>query len=236
MIAPRWLLWTSGIGLLALAILLPLRVALDLAGLDRLGFTARQVAGTIWYGRIGNLTLRSQDLGTFDVSVGPTALLLARLDMRFRRLDELHGALTGSVRSGWGVRGIEKLTGSITASQLFAPLPVARLDFQDTTILFRGGTCRTAEGTIVARLAVPASLAAIAGDFRGPVTCEGERVRAQLSSVSGRERIEFTVAASGRYRAWISVRRADLATATALRIAGFRDSPDGLSLSASNQL
>lgn len=236
MMAPRWIVWTSGIGLLALAILLPLRIALDLAGLDRLGFTARQVAGTIWYGRIGNLTLRNQDFGTFDVTVAPANLLLARLDMRFRRLDELAGTLTGSIRSGWGVRGVEDLTGSIPAAQLFGPLPLDRLDFQGATILFSEGSCRRAEGTIVARLAVPATLAALAGDFKGAVTCEGERVRAQLSGASGRERIEFYVTSNGRYRAWISVRGADVPTAAALRSAGFRDGQDGLSLSTSNRL
>ena len=236
MIAPRWLIWTSGVGLLAFVMLTPLRVALEMAGLDRLKFTARQVAGPIWYGRIGNLTLHNQDLGTFDVHVAPAALLLARLDMRFRKLDELQDGLTGSIRAGWGVRGVENLTGRVTAAQLFAPLPIDGLHFQDTTILFQNGSCTRAEGTIVARLAIPAKLPWAAEEFKGPVTCDGERVRAALSSSSGRELIEFYISSSGQYRAWISVRGADPASATALRLAGFRDGPDGLSLSTSSRM
>ncbi|HYI42845.1 MAG TPA: hypothetical protein VD768_04400 [Sphingomicrobium sp.] len=53
-----WVPWLSGILAIALVGLFPLRVALGSSDLERIGFTARQVAGTIWYGRIGSLNLR----------------------------------------------------------------------------------------------------------------------------------------------------------------------------------
>ena len=62
----RWLAWTIGIGLLAMIGMFPLRAALSLSKLDRIGFTARQVAGTVWYGRIGEFQLRRQPLGTHE--------------------------------------------------------------------------------------------------------------------------------------------------------------------------
>ena len=95
----RWLLWSSVIGLIALVLLMPLRVALPASDLQQMGLSARQVAGTIWYGRIAELMLGRQLLGTFDVRLDPAALLLGRIAMPFERLDAAQGPLTGVLRA-----------------------------------------------------------------------------------------------------------------------------------------
>ncbi len=79
----RWAVWTTGIALIAMLLLLPLRIALSAADLGSLGMSARQVGGTIWGGRIGELMLGRQLLGTFDVRLDPAALLLGRIAMPF---------------------------------------------------------------------------------------------------------------------------------------------------------
>lgn len=234
--AYRWIVWTGVITLLAALLLMPLRVALAAADLERLNLSARQVGGSIWNGRIGDLTLGRQLLGTFDVSIDPAALLLGRVSMKFDRLESLQGPLAGTLRSGGSVRGFENLTGRLPASGLFAPVPVEALDFDRTTILFDGGRCARAEGRISARLGVQLGPIDLSRGFSGPVSCEGERVRARLATPSGLERLEFYVDRNGRFRSWLTIRNAPPETAAALSLFGFSSGPDGMTLSVSNSL
>jgi general secretion pathway protein N len=235
MIAPRWLVWTLGVGLLALVLTVPLRVALGAADLERLNLSARQVAGTIWNGRIGDLTLGRQLLGTFDVRLDSGALLLGRTKLRFDRLDSLQGPLTGALHTG-GTAGVEELTGRLAVGNLLAPVPVNSISFEDTTIVFQGGRCIRADGRLTATLAIRLGPLDLARGFTGNVTCDGERVRARLASPSGGELVEFYIGQNGRYRAWLTIRDAPGPIAAALAIYGFRPSAEGLTLSVSNAL
>jgi len=81
----RLIFWFAGIFALGLLVLLPMRTVLG--RLADQGFTARQVAGTIWYGRIGELTYHGRRLGTFEAAVDPLALLTGALKLNFHRLD-----------------------------------------------------------------------------------------------------------------------------------------------------
>ena len=94
----RWTIWFSALLLLSLLALLPLRIALG--GLVDQGFTARQVAGTIWYGRVGELSLRARRLGTFEVRLDPGPLLLGAVELGFRRIDDPNGSLDGTLIAG----------------------------------------------------------------------------------------------------------------------------------------
>ena len=72
----RWIVLAAALALLAVIALFPLRLALGLSDLESIGFTARQVEGSIWSGRIGELHMRSQPLGTLDVALDPLGLLV----------------------------------------------------------------------------------------------------------------------------------------------------------------
>ncbi len=50
--------------LLGFILFLPMRVALGLAGLERLGVAARDVRGTVWSGRIDQLMLGDMPMGS----------------------------------------------------------------------------------------------------------------------------------------------------------------------------
>lgn len=226
----RWLVWTGGIGLLAFIILMPLRVALPASDLQQLGLSARQVAGTIWYGRIADLMLGRQLLGTFNVRLDPGALLLGRVAMPFERLGSLEGPLTGVLRAGGSLRGVERLNGSLAAGNLLGAAPIDSLEFRDTTILFRGGRCEEARGQVSARLAIRLGPIDLDRGFTGPVSCEGERVRARLASPAGTERIEFFVSSQGQVRGWVSIRSPFPGLDAILGSYGFRTGPDGLTL------
>lgn len=232
----RWAIWTAGIAVLAVLLLFPLRAALPQDDLAELRLTARQVAGSIWYGRIGDLTLDRQLLGTFDVRLNPAALLLGRVEMRFERIGSLQGPLTGGLRAGGQTRGVEDLSGRMPAASLLAPLPIETLDFSEATILFRNGVCSEARGRVTARLGMQLGPIDLSRGLSGPLQCEGERVRARLASESGAELLEFYVSSTGRLRGWITIRNPAPDVTAALAIFGFQPGPGGLTLSVDGRL
>lgn len=231
---PRWLLWVFGVLALAMIALFPLRIALGLSDLERIGFAARQVGGTIWYGRIGELHLRSQPLGTFEVQLDPLPLLLGHVNMRFNRMDDPQGVLEGRLVAG-SSRGVKGASGRIATGAMFAPLPIEALELSDVTLLFRGGECSEASGRVTPVIASPIPGLQFSG-LTGTVQCDGPRARVTMLSPSGNERVEFYVQSSGRYRGWLSVRDAPPAVAMGLGLLGFRPAPEGLSLSVDGQL
>jgi general secretion pathway protein N len=229
----RWLLWSAVIGLIALIALFPLRTALGLSDFRRIGFTARQVAGTIWYGRIGDLQLRSQPLGTFEVQLNPVALLLGKISMTFNRMEDPNGVLKGRLIAGLS-RGVEAVDGRLQVGDMFAPLPVRALDFRDMTVRFQGGRCVEAKGKVTPVIAAPVPGFDFAG-LTGAIECDGERARVRMAP-GGRQSIEFYVHSSGSYRGWITVRDLAPPLAGALGLVGFKPTSEGMTLSVDGQL
>lgn len=231
----RWTAWTLGIALLAAIALFPLRVAITLTDMSRIGLSARQVAGTIWYGRLGELHLVNRPLGTFEVALSPAALLFGKASMRFHRLDGLDGPLDGRLVVG-ARRGVIGVTGRIAIGDLFAPLPVAGLELRDMTVLFRGGRCVEAGGEIVPVIVIPVAAVEFGSGLRGAVRCDGARARVTMVGSGGRERFEFYVHSSGAFRGWISVRGTSPAIALRLSLVGFKPTAQGMTLSVDGQL
>lgn len=231
----RWMIWTGGILLLASVALFPLRVALGMSDMERMGFTARQIAGTIWYGRIGELHLRSQSLGTFEGELDPTALLLGNVSMRINRMDSPDGVLTGQLIAGFR-RGLKDADGRVTVGAMFAPLPIETLELKGATLLFRDGRCVEAGGSVTPLIALPAPGLNLGLNFTGRLECNGDRVRVRSLSASGKEVFEFQANAGGSYRARISIRDATPEVGAALTLFGFKQSGQGLTLSTRGRL
>ena len=228
----RWSLWFGALLLLSLLALVPLRVALG--GLVDQGFTARQVAGTVWYGRIGELSLRARRLGTFEVRLDPGPLLIGAVNLGFHRMDDPNGNLDGTFVAG-STRGIRSTSGRLAIAGLVGKLPVDTLQLDGVTMLFRGGQCAEASGRVIMLVAAP--LPGLGGvQYQGAPRCEGERVRFVLAGPSGAGEVEFYLRSNGELRAWLRVPRGDPATAAALSAAGFRESPEGWVLSAEGRL
>ena len=227
----RWTLWFATLLLLSLLALVPLRVAVG--GLVDQGFTARQVAGTIWYGRIGELSRRARRLGTFEVRLDPGPLLIGAVHLGFRRMDDPNGALDGTLVAG-STSGVRATSGRLAIAGLAGQLPLDTLQIDGVTILFRGERCAEASGRVTMLVAAP--LPGLGGaQFQGSPRCEGERVRFVLAGPAGAE-VEFFVRANGELRAWLRLPPTDPAAAAALSAAGFRESGQGWVLSAEGRL
>jgi general secretion pathway protein N len=231
-VSRRFIFWFAGILALGLIALIPLRMALG-RFVDQ-GFTARQVAGTIWYGRIGELNFKVRRLGTFEVGLDPLALLTGAVKLNFHRLDDPQGVLDGALVSGLS-RGIRNTTGRIGVAGLFGALPVDAIELQDVTVLFKGQICARASGQATLILASP--LPGVDGvTLRGSPRCEKERVRFVLSTPSLAGKLDFYVRSSGDYRAWFQVRGAQPDQAASLATAGFTAAAEGMMLSVDGKL
>ncbi len=231
----RWILAIAGIAIVAVIALFPLRLALGLSDLQSIGFTARQVEGSIWSGRIGELHMRSQPLGSLDVALDPFSLLIGNISMGFNRLDNPDGPLEGRLVAGV-TRGLIDTSGRIAVGDMFAPLPIAALELDKVTIKFRDGHCEQAAGRVRPIIAAPLPGLTFDAGLAGVVECDGQRARVRMVTPSGAERLEFYVRDSGDYRGWMSVRNNQPDIAGALSAFGFRPSPQGMTLTVDGRL
>jgi general secretion pathway protein N len=231
----RWIIVSVVVAVLAIVAFFPLRLALGLSDFKSIGFTARQVEGSIWSGRIGELHMRSQPLGTVDVALDPFALLIGNISMTFSRLGSPEGPLDGRLVAGF-TRGLIDTSGRIAVGDMFAPLPIAALELDKVTIKFRDGRCEQASGTVRPIIAAPIPGLTFDPGLAGTVQCDGPRARVGMATPSGAERLEFYVSDSGQYRGWMSVRNSQPDIAGALSLFGFRPSPQGMTLTVDGRL
>lgn len=229
----RWTIWVIGLFLMGLLLFLPLRIMIG--RLADHGFTARQVAGTIWYGRIGELHLQGQRLGTFEVELSALALLTGSVEMAFSRMGDPEGPLIGSLISGTK-RGVRATSGRVAVAGLFGSLPLDTIQFDEATILFRDTDCVEARGRLTAFVTGGLPGTAVGNGLTGSARCEAGRVRLTMTSANGDHKVELLVRPDGGYRGWMIVRNLAPDAGAALATAGFKSSSEGMMLSVDGRL
>lgn len=235
MITRRWIVFSLVLFLLALVTLFPLRLAMDAAlGRDAL-LSARQVAGTVWSGRVGDAMIGDERLGTFDVTLHPLPLLIGRTEVAVERLSDPDGPLTGRFFLSGPSEGVASLSGRVGIASLVAPLPIEALRFDEVDALFDGETCKKASGTVIA---VPAAAVAfLTGELSGPVSCaEDGRAEVVLAGPRGGEEIVLLVDAYGNVEASLAIGGAPPALGDLLRSYGFEQGDRGWLLSSRGTL
>ncbi|CCW18920.1 General secretion pathway protein N [Sphingobium indicum BiD32] len=207
--------------LFGLFIFLPMRVALGLAGLERLGVAARDVRGTVWSGRIDQLMLGDMPMGSVRAGLSPVALLTGRARFDIARTKGLADDIAGALTVGFGRIGVDDVSGAVPLGRTFAPLPIASLQMEDVSAYFTGDRCGHAEGRVRARMAGQFPGLNLSQGFSGAVACDGDALLLPLASQSGMETITLRIWRSGRYSATMRVETADPALASSLGQAGF---------------
>ncbi len=155
--------------------LTPLRFAISLANLEASGLTSSAVHGSVWNGRLDDLTMRGARLGDFNVAASPLSLLTGSPKLTFRSNGPI---LEGAVAAGADGAVFTNLRGQLALTQLDPQAPSgAVLTFFDTDLDLAGNACRTASGQ--ARIVGMAS--AGLPDMSGPISCETGRLRLALA-------------------------------------------------------
>lgn len=192
----RHVLWIA-LFAVAAALMLPLRLVVDLAGVDRLGLSAREVRGPVWAGRMMQARWRTIPLGDLDAALSPVQLVVGRARIDLAAADGLRGAISLSRNSA----GLDDVTGKFPANGLFEGLPLGEIAATDLSVRFAGGACERAEGQVRATLATPLPGISLAQGMAGRARCDGTELLLPLQGASGMERLDIRLFADGRWQA-----------------------------------
>lgn len=218
--------------LATLVALFPLRLALSLLDLDRIGVSARTVSGSIWAGRLEDVAAAGVPIGTVEARLSPLELLLGRARIDVRRPTNATGAemLSGAVTVSRNSLGVVDVTATVPLAAALAPLPVASVVLTGLNVRFDDGVCTRANGTARALLNGSIAGVALAQGLSGNAACDGRYVRIPLNSQSGQERLDLRVAVDGEYVADLIAVQPASDRVVALTALGFEETPGGYRL------
>lgn len=205
--------------LFAIVALLPLRFAVTTLGLDRGGFAAREVEGSIWTGIFREAQWNGSALGDLRARLATLPLLAGRARVELRGTAGAPG-LDGALVATRHTLGIADMTARIAAPGFLAPLPIASLDLSDLDASFSDAGCLSAKGGVSATFATSAGLP-LAAAFSGTARCEGGSLFLPLHSPDGAQTAEIRIYPGGRYAVRLTLLPSGGASDAALAAAGF---------------
>lgn len=193
-----WLAFALALGA-AIVLQWPLRSLLSATGIERSGFSAGLVRGSLWSGRIDRTQWRGMELGHLHASLAPLPLLLGRTDLALRG-ESARGVLLGGRHQG--VRDLQDSWQLPPLHALAGLRPTLRAE--SVHVEFARGRCIVAEGNLRVDWADPPA-AGLLPAMQGSPTCEGGRMRLRLVA-NGTEpaavpTLQLELAADGSYRA-----------------------------------
>lgn len=218
--------------LIVLAVLLPLRLAIALLGLEAEGVTARSVSGSVWHGRIQDLNVGGVGLGSVDAALSPWHLLAGQARIAVARSADAAalGPVNGAIVVSRNTRGVVDLTATVPLAAVLAPLPIGTVTTDGLSVRFDSGVCTRAAGSVRAALSGSFAGIALAQGLSGAATCDGRYLRLPLVSQSGQERLDLKVAATGEYIADLIAAGPTADRVPALAALGFQAGPGGYRL------
>lgn len=227
----RWVFLGLAV-LVGLIATVPLRAGAGLAGLDRLGLSAKRLGGVIWYGQIVDGRLGPLPIGQMAVRLKPLPLLLGRASLAFagtpRVVAPTETGLSGTVTGTRNTLSLADVTGTLEAGALGTGLPVGLVTFTDFAARWEADVCAEAAGRVRVDLTGPVAGLPL-GSLSGTPRCDGEALVLPLAGGSGRERLDLRIAPGGT-TATLVVAGPEPALIPALTGAGFRQTAAGYAL------
>ena len=211
----------------ALVVLLPLRVAAGWFDMGGKGLAAREVEGSLWFGRLREAQFGPVQLGDVDARLNVLPLFLGRARLSLHRDAAAGGALDGALLVSRHRFGIEDLTGQLGTGTLFSPLPITSLDLSDVSVHFEDERCESAEGQVRAGLAGDVVGLGMPASLSGTVRCQNGAAMLPLAGQSGAEQLNISFEANGRWRAEVVLRPTDAVIIQRLTAAGFSPGAGG---------
>lgn len=214
-------------------LLLPLRFVVGLIGGGQF-FAIRSVEGTIWHGRLNDLSIDGVTLGDFSAAVRPLSLLSGAAKVRL-------GSITGEPASATLVAsprhyGAEAVNLRLVLPGAFDPLPIDAIELKEASVLFSSQGCESAQGTVRVMLAGNLGGITLGQQLLGTPRCDGNILSIAMVSQSAMERITLRIAPDGQYNATLAIRASDAAMAAKLNAAGLRETASGHIVDISGRL
>ena len=216
---------------------LPLRLAVSMAGLDGSGFSAREVSGSVWNGRIEGAQLGPFPLGDLDAGLRVLPLLTGRVLMDLERPPAAgdHGLVATVGKAGNSLL-VQDLSTILSVGSQLAPLPASAIDLQAVSIAFAGGRCQSASGQV--RVSLDANIPGLnlKQGLLGKAECRDGVLVLPLQSASGMEQLTLKLEGNGFYTARLFLSGSDRAWTLLLPTLGFRKVPSGYAVKVAGQL
>jgi general secretion pathway protein N len=226
----RWIIGLSAAAVMAL-LSVPLAVVLPMALPADSGLSARTVEGTLWEGALRQADVAGLPLGDTRVGFDFLPFFVGQARMGFAS-----ATLRGILDMSSGSFGLSRGNGTVDLAGRLRPLPLSRFTFDDVAVEYRNGRCVSAKGRVRAEVATDIGGLALPGGMSGTLRCNGADLVVPLAGQSGMERVDLRVAASGNWRADLSVRTSDPVIAGKLLSSGFSSGPAGYTVRVSGAL
>tara|TARA_R110000772_G_scaffold65109_9_gene145467 strand:+ start:46 stop:783 length:738 start_codon:yes stop_codon:yes gene_type:complete len=226
------------LGLIILALFfMPLRLAVSMAGLENSKFSAREISGSIWNGRIEQAQLGPFALGNLDASVQLFPLLTGKVKMDLERPAVAgDSGLTATIGKQGNSLTVENATTTLSVGGQLAPLPASNIQLDDVSVAFAGGRCQSANGKV--RLSLDANIPGL--DLKqgllGNAICEDGVLVLPLTSGSGMEELTMKLEGNGFYTARLFLNGNERAWTLLLPTLGFQKVPSGYAIKVAGQL
>lgn len=189
--------------ILALLVLMPMRFMLSTSISNSSTIAASGASGSIWAGRIFEMRAGSVAIGTIEAGLRPLGLLNADYSFWFSQ-PAVAGTqgLRGRVTSSFGGVAVEELNGPVVFGELLPGLAAVQLEFENLSIDFSDGRCRSASGSVRSR--PDSEIFAVLGlesGLIGRARCDNGALLLPMASGSGMEKLELRIYANGSYNA-----------------------------------
>ena len=216
---------------------LPLRLAVNMAGLEGSRFSAKTISGSVWHGRIEGVQIGPFPLGDLDAGVRFLPLLTGKLLMDLERpaTPGDDGLVATIGKSGKSLL-VQNVTTLLGVGRQLAPLPASAIDLRAVNIAFAGGRCQSASGQV--RMSLDANIPGL--DLKqgllGNAECQNGVLVLPLQSGSGMEQLTLKLEGNGFYTARLFLSGSDRAWTLLLPTLGFRKAPSGYAIKVAGQL
>ena len=228
----------AAIFVVALIVAFPLRLALGLADPGGRGITAREVAGTIWDGGIGDLRIGALPLGDVAAHLRPLPLLIGRREVHIERL-AMSGAepdFSANAAGGEGWLSLSEVQGQVPIGDAFGTIPATALGFNDFHAELSGGRCVNAGGQVSLILAPFSELMPGPVALSGTARCSKGALYVPMKGPTGLENLFLRLEPDGRWRADLVLGGLPVEVTAPLLEAGFTARPGGIGISANGKL
>lgn len=204
--------------------MLPMRFIVGSIGGGQL-FAIRSVEGTIWQGRLNDLSIDGVTLGDYSASLNPLSLLTGAAKVKLVSItgEPARATLVATPR----LYGVDNANLRLVLPGAFDPLPIDNVELNDASVRFSTRGCESAQGMV--RISLVGNLAGVplGQQLLGSPRCDGNILSIALVSQSAMERITLRIAPDGQYNAILVIRASDTAMASKLNAAGFRETAAG---------
>lgn len=211
--------------IIALIATFPLRLALGAISGSGALFTARAAEGSIWNGRLRDMSIDGVSLSDFSAKLSPLKLFSGVAAIQLRALSGEPAAAT--LVATFSNYGADNVTTRLVLPGAFDPLPVESVDLKHASVRFSKAGCVSADGQVRVMLAGTLAGISLGQQLLGTPRCDGKILTLALVSQSAMERITLRIVPDGQYSAKLLIRASDAEMTGKLNAAGFRETSEG---------